>query len=36
MMVWTDAAEAGIDIDRNHISWVSPLGRALMKSAVTA
>ena len=22
-----------IDLDRNHISWVSPLGRALMKSA---
>jgi transcription elongation factor GreB len=22
-----------IDINRNHISWVSPLGRALMKSA---
>jgi transcription elongation factor GreB len=21
-----------IDLDRNHISWVSPLGRALMKS----
>jgi transcription elongation factor GreB len=23
-----------VDLDRNHISWVSPLGRALMKSAV--
>jgi len=23
-----------IDLKRNHISWVSPLGRALMKSAV--
>lgn len=23
-----------IDLNRNHISWVSPLGRALMKSAV--
>ena len=22
-----------IDLDRNHISWVSPLGRALLKSA---
>jgi transcription elongation factor GreB len=22
-----------IDLDRNHISWVSPLGRALMKSS---
>jgi transcription elongation factor GreB len=22
-----------IDLDRNHVSWVSPLGRALMKSA---
>ena len=22
-----------IDLDRNHISWMSPLGRALMKSA---
>jgi transcription elongation factor GreB len=22
-----------IDLDRNHISWVSPLGRALMKAA---
>ena len=22
-----------IDLERNHISWVSPLGRALMKSA---
>jgi transcription elongation factor GreB len=22
-----------IDLNRNHISWVSPLGRALMKSA---
>jgi hypothetical protein len=22
-----------IDLDRNHISWVSPLGRALTKSA---
>jgi transcription elongation factor GreB len=22
-----------IDLDRNHISWVSPLGRALMKTA---
>ncbi len=22
-----------IDLDRNHISWVSPLGRALIKSA---
>ena len=22
-----------VDLDRNHISWVSPLGRALMKSA---
>src|SRR6202021_15917 len=22
-----------IDLDRNHISWVSPLARALMKSA---
>jgi transcription elongation factor GreB len=21
-----------VDLDRNHISWVSPLGRALMKS----
>ncbi|MDE1163334.1 MAG: transcription elongation factor GreB [Acidobacteriaceae bacterium] len=23
-----------VDLDRNHISWVSPLGRALMRSAV--
>ena len=23
-----------IDLERNHISWVSPLGRALMKSSV--
>ena len=23
-----------VDLDRNHISWVSPLGRALMKAAV--
>ena len=23
-----------VDLDRNHISWVSPLGRALLKSAV--
>jgi len=23
-----------VDLNRNHISWVSPLGRALMKSAV--
>jgi transcription elongation factor GreB len=23
-----------VDLERNHISWVSPLGRALMKSAV--
>jgi transcription elongation factor GreB len=23
-----------VDLDRNHISWMSPLGRALMKSAV--
>ena len=23
-----------VDLDRNHISWVSPLGRALMKSTV--
>ncbi|HUA84248.1 MAG TPA: transcription elongation factor GreB [Bryobacteraceae bacterium] len=23
-----------VDLSRNHISWVSPLGRALMKSAV--
>jgi transcription elongation factor GreB len=22
-----------VDLDRNHISWVSPLGRALMKTA---
>jgi transcription elongation factor GreB len=22
-----------IDLDRNHISWVSPLGRALMRAA---
>ena len=22
-----------VDLDRNHISWVSPLGRALMKSS---
>jgi transcription elongation factor GreB len=22
-----------VDLDRNYISWVSPLGRALMKSA---
>jgi transcription elongation factor GreB len=22
-----------VDLDRNHISWASPLGRALMKSA---
>jgi transcription elongation factor GreB len=22
-----------VDLSRNHISWVSPLGRALMKSA---
>jgi transcription elongation factor GreB len=22
-----------VDLDRNHISWVSPLGRALLKSA---
>src|SRR5581483_3522467 len=22
-----------VDLDRNHISWMSPLGRALMKSA---
>ncbi len=22
-----------VDLDRNHISWVSPLGRALMKAA---
>ena len=22
-----------VDLDRNHVSWVSPLGRALMKSA---
>src|SRR5207244_894217 len=22
-----------VDLERNHISWVSPLGRALMKSA---
>ena len=22
-----------VDLDRNHISWVSPLGRALMRSA---
>jgi transcription elongation factor GreB len=22
-----------VDLDRNHISWVSPLGRALIKSA---
>jgi len=22
-----------VDLDRDHISWVSPLGRALMKSA---
>ena len=22
-----------VDLDRNHISWVSPLARALMKSA---
>ena len=21
-----------VDLDRNHISWVSPLGRALLKS----
>jgi transcription elongation factor GreB len=21
-----------VDLDRNHISWLSPLGRALMKS----
>ena len=23
-----------VDLNRNHISWVSPLGRALMKSVV--
>ncbi len=23
-----------VDLDRNHVSWVSPLGRALMKSEV--
>ena len=23
-----------VDLNRNHISWISPLGRALMKSAV--
>ena len=23
-----------VDLNRNHISWVSPLGRALMKSTV--
>lgn len=23
-----------VDLDRNHISWVSPLGRALMRSSV--
>ncbi|MEP7363076.1 MAG: GreA/GreB family elongation factor, partial [Acidobacteriota bacterium] len=23
-----------VDLERNHISWVSPLGRALLKSAV--
>jgi transcription elongation factor GreB len=23
-----------VDLDRNHISWLSPLGRALMKAAV--
>ena len=28
-MVWPDE----VDLNRNHISWVSPLGRALMKSA---
>ena len=22
-----------VDLDRNHISWASPLGRALLKSA---
>jgi transcription elongation factor GreB len=22
-----------VDLDRNHVSWVSPLGRALMQSA---
>jgi transcription elongation factor GreB len=22
-----------VDLNRNHISWVSPLGRALLKSA---
>ena len=22
-----------VDLDKNHISWISPLGRALMKSA---
>jgi transcription elongation factor GreB len=22
-----------VDLDRNHVSWVSPLGRALMRSA---
>ena len=22
-----------VDLNRNHISWVSPMGRALMKSA---
>jgi transcription elongation factor GreB len=22
-----------VDLDRNHVSWVSPLARALMKSA---
>jgi transcription elongation factor GreB len=24
-----------VDLDRNHISWVSPLGRALLKSAAS-
>ena len=40
---YTNAAGAGralnivgtdeVDLNRNHISWVSPLGRGLMKSA---
>jgi hypothetical protein len=25
-----------VDLNRNHISWVSPLGRALLKSAAGA
>jgi hypothetical protein len=29
--IWPVFAE--VDLNRNHISWVSPLGRALIKSA---